>query len=152
MSSHLSLEHRALRYLAQREHSRLELTQKLSRYIADAQSNQLTALLDKLEQKGFISHERVTDQVIRSRRTRYGSKRIIFELKAKGIDGDLIRQAVTALDNTELDAAIKVWKKKFDCPPVTPEERNRQVRFLLNRGFSSETAQQVLKQTTDISE
>ena len=66
-----SVEVRALRYLAQREHSGLELQQKISTSERSRTMEALSYVLDKLEQKGLLSDERVIEQVIRMRRPRF---------------------------------------------------------------------------------
>src|SRR5687768_1220493 len=97
---------RALRYLAQREYSRLELEQKLSVHARTFPPEALSAVLDKLEQNGFLSTERAVEQIIRTRRSRFGSQRIVYELKAKGIDEHLIHSALPFIKETELGAAF----------------------------------------------
>lgn len=152
MDTRSPLEIRALRYLAQREYSRRELEQKLSaRQDSDetAELAELTEVLDKLEQQGFLSEQRMVAQVARMRRARFGSQRIIHELKAKGVDDHLIDDIRPALKETELEAAFNIWRKKFDHPPVTREERGKQMRFMMNRGFSMETIQRVLSQANE---
>lgn len=146
MDTRSPLETRALRYLAQREHSRRELEQKLSHLTPSTTPEALSAVLDKLEQDGFLSAERVVAQVTRMRRSRFGSQRIIHELKAKGIEEHLIHAAIPVLQETELDAAIKIWRKKYANSPATREERGKQIRFMMGRGFSMEIIQRVLSQ------
>jgi regulatory protein len=138
-----SLESRALRYLARREHSRLELEQKLA---TDTQSaaEALSSLLDKLEQKGFLSAERFVEQMITIRRPRFGCQRIVYELKQKGIDEHLIANVLPELKETEFDAAFEVWRKKFGTLPINVKERGKQMRFMMSRGFSAEVIGQVL--------
>ena len=80
MDTRSPLEMRALRYLAQREYSRLELEQKLSVHARSFPPEALSAVLDKLEQNGFLSTERAVEQIIRTRRSRFGSQRIVYEL------------------------------------------------------------------------
>ncbi|MBL8501250.1 MAG: RecX family transcriptional regulator, partial [Nitrosomonas sp.] len=106
-------------------------------------------VLDKLEQQGFLSERRMVEQVARTRRSRFGSQRIVHELKTKGIDGHLINGILPALKETELEAALTIWRKKYDHPPETREERGKQIRFMMNRGFSMETIQQVLSQADE---
>jgi regulatory protein len=38
-----------------------------------------------------------------------------------------------------------VWARKFDSPPNDAAERARQVRFMMNRGFSSDTIRRLLR-------
>ena len=42
--------------------------------------------------------------------------------------------------------AQALWQRKFGQPPATPQERARQTRFLLSRGFSGEVVRRVLSQ------
>lgn len=149
MDTRSPLELRALRYLAQREHSRLELEQKLSAHARASTPEAISNVLDKLEQNGFLSTERVVEQIIRTRRSRFGSQRIVYELKEKGIDEQLIDSILPTLKETELDTAFKIWQKKFDQLPNTREERGKQMRFMMSRGFSMEIIQQVLSQADE---
>lgn len=144
MDTRSPLEIRALRYLAQREYSRLELEQKLSTHARSLPSESVSQVLDKLEQNGFLSAERVVEQIVRTRRSRFGNKRIVYELKEKGIEEHLIHSILPSLKETELDAAIKIWQKKFGISPNNREELGKQMRFMMNRGFSIAVIQQVL--------
>lgn len=142
-----SLETRALRYLARREHSRLELAQKLATDTQSSASEALSSLLDKLEQKGFLSEQRFVEQLVKTRRLKFGYQRIIYELKQKGIDEQLIANVLPELKETEFDAAYAVWRKKFGTLPINVKERGKQMRFMMSRGFSSEVIGQVLLHT-----
>ncbi len=139
-----SLETRALRYLARREHSRLELAQKLAMDTQSSASEALSSLLDKLEQKGFLSEQRFVEQLVKTRRPKFGCQRIIYELKLKGIDEQLVANVLPELKETEFDAAYEVWRKKFGALPTKVKERGKQMRFMMSRGFSSEVIGQVL--------
>lgn len=149
MNTRSPIEIRALRYLAQREYSRRELEQKLSALSDSGATEKLAEVLDKLEQQGFLSERRMVEQVARTRRPRFGSQRIVHELKTKGVDSHLIDGILPSLKETELEAALNIWRKKYDHPPETREERGKQIRFMMNRGFSMETIQQVLSQADE---
>ena len=149
MDARSPLEIRALRFLAQREHSRRELERKLSSQANTRLSEEVINVLDKLERQGFLSEKRAAEQIARIRRTRFGSQRIIHELKTKGIDDHLIGDILPVLKETELETALNIWRKKFAQPPATREERAKQIRFMMNRGFSMETIQHVLSQATE---
>jgi regulatory protein len=129
-----TLKGRALRLLSQREHSRRELERKLQPY--EEEPGTLALALDELQARGFISEERVAESVLNRRASRLGSTRIRQELQDKGLDGDLIARILSALKDSELARAREVWHRKFDAMPGTPQERARQTRFLLGRGFS----------------
>lgn len=141
------LETRALRYLAQREYSRSELEKKLISFSPVSPRLEISVLLDGLEQRGLLSDQRVVEQVIQIRRRKFGNQRIVHELKQKGIDEHLIKDALPDLKETELAAAYDIWKKKFQTSPVNVKERSRQIRFLMSRGFSMSVINQVFSHT-----
>ena len=143
----LSLRGRALGYLSRREHSRAELSRKLTPHLAEGDS--LDTLLDALEREGWLSNERFVESVVHRRGTRLGTSRIVNELKRNGIDETLIQDAGAELNKTELTRAREVWSKKFGEPPTTPAERAKQARFLATRGFTSGTIMKVLKAGDD---
>lgn len=141
--SKLSLKGRALRYLAQREHSRAELLTKLGPHVQEGED--LAAILDELEAKGFISAQRVVDSVIHTKAARYGARRVLQELRHKGVDALLIADARERLRSTELQRAREVWQRRFGAPPESPQERAKQMRFLASRGFGGDVVRQVLR-------
>ena len=143
MTTGSTLEARALRYLARREYSRVELEKKLVSSSTATAPAEVSALLDNLEQRGFLSARRVVEQVIQMRRHKFGSQRIVHELKQKGIDEHLINDALPDLKETELAAAYDVWRKKFKVSPANIKERGKQTRFLLSRGFTMTIIHQI---------
>jgi SOS response regulatory protein OraA/RecX len=143
----LSLRGRALGYLSRREHSRAELSRKLTRHLGENDS--LDTLLDALEREGWLSNERYVESVLHRRGARLGTSRIVNELKRNGIDETLIQDAGAELNKTELARAREVWSKKYGEPPTTPAERAKQARFLATRGFTSGTIMKVLKSGDD---
>jgi len=142
MSTGPNLRGRALGYLARREHSRLELEKKLTPYAPTVE--ELSSMLDSLERCGFLSEERMVEQVVHIRRNRFGSRRIVYELQQKGVDEELISAVLPRLKETELEAARTVWQKKFGTTPASATERTKQIRFLMGRGFGTEIITQVL--------
>jgi regulatory protein len=138
----LSLKGRALRLLGGREHSRAELERKLRRY--EEEPGQLARVLDELQAKDFISEERVVESVLHRRAPRLGAGRLRQELQAKGIDGELVAQALQQIRATELARARDVWQRKFGQPPQDAAERGKQSRFLAARGFGGEVIGRLL--------
>lgn len=139
----ISLKGRALRYLAAREYSRLELATKLKKH--EETEGELAAALDELEAKGFISEARVVASTLHQKAPRFGAARILHDLKAKGIDSTKVADAAASLKETELERAYAVWQRKFDAPSSSPNEYAKQARFLATRGFSGEVVGRVLK-------
>ncbi len=159
----LSLKNRALHYLSLREHSRLELGRKLARHAEEGED--VEALLDFLEKSRFLSSERFSESLVRRRAENYGNKRILAELQTHGLNVDVLERSKAELAETEVARACAVWQKKFgrgskpeqgtanesdsECGPCdanaytivdkakVQSERNRQIRYLMQRGFSS---------------
>ncbi len=146
-----NLRTRALQYLARREYSRAELRNKLLPYVQADESfeqstpDDLEALLNDLEARGWLSDARAATQLLHARRSRYGTQRIAHELRQKGIPERLINDALPQLKESELAAARAVWQKKFGVLPQDQKEKARQVRFLQARGFSMDVIFKVMK-------
>ena len=131
-----------MRYLARREFSRSELNNKLLPYVQEGED--LDAVLDELVKRGWLSDARATTQLVHAKRNRFGSRRIAFELRQKGIPEDLIDEAMPGLKETELDTAHEVWIRKFGNIAQDAKEKGKQVRFLQSRGFSMDVILKVL--------
>ena len=144
MKTEKSLRARAMDYMARRELSRAQLHKKLQPYAED--EDELERVLNEFAQKNWQSDERFTQAFVRSKSTKHGSARLQQELNAHGVSADLIRDALPSREE-ELRNAIGVARKKFKQPAQNFEEK--QMRFLLYRGFSSGIAQAALKADWD---
>jgi regulatory protein len=142
-----SLKGRALRLLAQREHSRAELQRKLAAH--EETPGELAQALDELQAKGFIDEQRVIESVIHRRAARLGASRVKQELQAKGLPAEAVAQAVGELRGSEVERAREVWRKKFGRMPADAAERAKQMRFLSARGFGGEAIRRVVAGSDD---
>ncbi len=150
----LSLKGRALRLLSGREHSRLELERRLIPH--EESPGELAAILDDLQDKGFISEQRVVESVVHRKGPKLGTALIKRELSGRGLSAEAVTEAVAGLQTTELARAREVWRKKFGKKfgasadgeaaerAPTPAERHQQMRFLAARGFSGESIRRAL--------
>ena len=140
---------RALRYLAQREHSRLELEQKLARRVADtpeaSAAAQIAQALDELCARGLISAERVAESVLTSRAPRFGVHRLRQTLQAKGLDATLVAATLDTARLTELERARALWQRRYGTAPASATDRARQMRFLAGRGFDGAVIRAVVQ-------
>jgi regulatory protein len=141
-----SLRARALRHLARREHSRLELGRKLEPHAASA--GELAELLDALESAGLLCAQRFADSLVFRRGSRFGVRRVAQELDAHGLEPAVRAEALARLRGTERERAAEAWARRFGTPPASIAERARQHRFLAQRGFAGDTIAWVLKQAT----
>ena len=134
MKADPTLRARALRLLARREHSRLELSRKLHAHAADGED--VGSVLDDLSRRGWLSDTRFAEQTIRAKSRRFGPAKLAHELRAKGVAEDEIDAAFRAAgEHGEADIA-RVWASRFSRPAADERERARQVRFLQGRGFT----------------
>jgi regulatory protein len=142
-----SLRARALAVLARREYSRRELAAKLKPFTENPA--EIPELLDDFERRGWLSEARVVEQVLASRRRRFGAQRITYELREKGISEAAIGNAQEHLKDSEIEAARAVWQRKFKTAPADARERARHMRFLQGRGFSLDTIRRLLRDSDD---
>jgi regulatory protein len=138
-----SLKGRALRLLSQREHSRAELERKLAPH--EEVPGELAKALDELQARDFINDGRAIESVVHRRSGKLGAARVKQELAAKGLSGEAVAQALADLRETESSRAQEVWRKKFGQAPQDPQERARQMRFLITRGFSAEVVRRIVQ-------
>ena len=138
-----SLKGRALRLLSQREHSRAELERKLAPH--EEVPGELAKALDDLQSRDFINDGRAVDSLVNRRSGKLGNTRIRQELAAKGLSGDAVSEAMAGLKETEQSRALEVWRKKFGQAAQTPQDRVKQMRFLLTRGFNAEVVRRVVQ-------
>lgn len=142
-----SLRQRALEYLGKREYSYKELGQKLKPYIDENDDvDSVTAILDDFKTRGWLSDVRFTEQMVHARRAKFGSSKIIHELREKGIESTLIDGAVEQLKETELASAKEIWQKKYKNAPANRDEWAKHARFLKSRGFGFDVIKKVLNQ------
>ena len=139
------LRNKALRLLTTREHSREELMRKLAQAKARRARDEAKApppdkddierLADDLAAQGWQSDDRYAEAIVR-RFAGQASRRFISEKLAQaGIKKDIAQNALEALDQDEMDVARALWARRFGDAPKDDKERQKQIRFLLSRGF-----------------
>lgn len=147
-----TLRGRAIAYLSRREHSRSELERKLAPYLEeDAAPDTISQLLDALTREGWLSERRFAESVLNRKAGRYGTQRVVAELRRNQVDAEVIDSLSHVLQDSETSRAQDVWRKKFGRhgAPETPQDRARQARFLASRGFSFATISHVLRHAGD---
>lgn len=135
-----SLRQRAIRLLARREHTRAELAIKLCSF---APSNEVYRVLDELASAGFQSDIRFVESYLRTKGYRFGAIKLRQDLRAKGVNEELIECYAAELP-PEIERVRSVWRKKFEVAPTNRKEWFRQARFLQSRGFSEQLIRTVL--------
>jgi regulatory protein len=135
----------ALRLLARREHSRLELDLKLRQRKFEAPIIQ--AVLDEYEANDWLSDERFADVFARQRHELgYGPMKIIAELQQRGIQRPPgWFSAMT--DQQWIESATRIRDRRFGLSDIRDDwdEKGRQGRFLARRGFASDHIEAALE-------
>ena len=142
MKSSPSLRERALKFLAAREHSRLELRRKLAPHAESV--DELERLLDELTGRKQQSDERYAELRTRILSRKYGVGRIEHELRSKGVSDETIEASVIEAKATEVARARDAWRKRFGSKPTNSLEKAKQMRFLQSRGYSFSTIRAVI--------
>ena len=141
----LNLHRTALRLLARREHTRVELQRKLMQKCPDASSTEIKTVLDALAAENSLSEERFTGAYIRMRVARgFGPLRILSELNERGIAAECATPHFAEID--WIDCAVLTREKRFGKTlPMDLTERSQQMRFLEYKGFSHEQIRLLFK-------
>ena len=127
-----------LKLLSRREHSQLELMQKLS-----AKNYPVEIVLDvimELGEQGWQSDQRFTESYARHRiKQGYGPVKILYELRQKGIADADLTEIVLDVAGSWQDLLAQVFHKKYPGDQIlTPKEWVKCCRFLQQRGFPAE--------------
>lgn len=138
----LSLKGRALRFLARREHSRLELRRKLASHADSPEA--LDKVLDELETARLLSNQRFAESLVYRKAERFGSAVIRHELRAHALAPAIVERQVASLEQTELARARALWERRFGEVPDSPQARAKQIRFLMARGFRADVVRRVV--------
>ncbi len=136
----------AVRLLSRREHSRVELYDKLKQ--KGYNPVEIKNALEECERMDLQNDYRFVEIYSRSRiRQGYGPLKISQELGSKGINKELIHQFLQQEDDNWLAYALDVWRKKSKGQyDLSFEELQKQQRFLLYRGFGMDIIAQVKKE------
>ena len=127
---------RALGLLTRREHSRRELTRKLT--ARGVERDDAVAAIDKLQAAGWQDDGRFAESLVRSRAAMgHGPVRIRAELGMHGLD----REAVAAaLDTAEIDwdvlARDLVLRRFGESAAGDRDQQRKAADWLLRRGFT----------------
>ncbi len=130
--------HCAVGLLARREHSQVELMQKLKQREFAVQDIDLA--IEHLLAKNYLCDKRFAESVCRYRSNRgYGWQYITNELKQKGVCSTIIQQLHK---NCEIDWYLQAelaYNKRFGIKNIEDnKDKAKRIRFLQYRGFSTD--------------
>lgn len=130
----------ALNLLARREHSEVELAEKL--LLREAPPELIDALINDLTEANLLSNERFAEQLVRSCINKgQGPIKLAHQFKIHALNASAHRLC-TELGIDWFAQIKQVYERKYLNNPIkTPQERAKRQRFLQSRGFSYDLIQ-----------
>jgi len=140
-SSPVEARKKAMDYLARREHGRVELRKKLTKFGFDADISD--DAIEGLINDGLQSDQRFTEAFIQSRINQgKGPTRIRADLSQRGVSDSVIEDSLHEAEQDWQALARDVRVRKFGTQlPKDFKEKARQMRFLQYRGFEPDHIQ-----------
>ena len=134
----------ALRWLARRDYSAHELTQRLLTKGADQAVCE--DVVGEMQELGYQSDERYTEVFVRQRvDRRQGPRKIEWDLRAKGVDDTLVDAHLYAVaEEVWLRSARDALRSRFPRPHDNLKQKAARQRFLVGRGFEHHHIRQAL--------
>jgi regulatory protein len=129
--------------LGKKNYTARELSQKLEEgyYPEEVVSHVLRLLTDY----GFINDLHYAQRYVELQGTRKSSRQMRLELTRKGIDAGVLEQVFLEAGDTETAALQKLVEKRCKNADLTdPKEWNKQLRYLLGKGFAYEQVKEIL--------
>lgn len=134
---------------ARAEHCTGELRAKLRLWAIPAE--EADKIIKSLQANKFVDDARFAGAFVRDKVkfSRWGKRKIKMALMAKGVEGDIITDAIDSLDrDTYRDALTSLLSAKTRLRPellADYEGRTRLFRFALQRGFETPIITEVIK-------
>jgi len=137
------------KYLSIREHSKLELQNKLTQKGHD--SNDISDCIDEFSSKDIQSDIRFTEEFIRSKlKKNKGPRLISSELVSRGITDSIINKKISEISYQEwCTVAFLALKKKLNGSSVSIEDKDKIYSFLISRGFEHKMIKYAIDEQKD---
>lgn len=142
------LRRAAMDYLARREHSYYELSQKLSIKFPDASSALIDQVLSRLREQNLQSDERFTEAYVRYRKSKgFAYLHIKSDLVQRKVPMTIINAYLYEDDADWPEIALGLVSRRLGedvALEYGSKQHRRLARFLESRGFSQVDARRVL--------
>lgn len=136
---------RALYILERTDKTELELRKKLkSSYYPDDIINITVEFLKKYD---YINDYRYAGNYVNQKKASRSRRQIEYEMAVKGISRDIISNIFNSQEFDSREIIKKILKnRKYDSQSISKEQRDRQVQYLLRKGFLYEDIMSVMKE------
>lgn len=140
---------RALGLLVRREHSRKELTRKLTSRGIEGEAAQ--AAVDKLTEAGWQDDTRFAENLVRMRaNTGYGPIHVRAELGTHGLDSEQIATAMETFEGDWTENARDLVRRRFgEAGPQDLAQRRKAADLLARRGFDGDSIRRATRYDPD---
>jgi regulatory protein len=130
----------AYRFIDRRERTVAEVTLRLER--AELEPEEIAVAVAELIALGYLDDARFARVFAEDKRNleEWGSDRIARTLLERGVDPELVAQAIAQPGEDELEQALALLRRRFPAPPEDRRERERAFGVLLRKGYDSELA------------
>ena len=134
----------AVKLLSRREHSALEIRDKLLK--RDFEEEEIAQAISELQQGDWLSDERFAEAYIRMRQQKgFGPIRIAIELNERGVDESIVDSYLHAGDENWLQTLTQQYSKKYKNKAIEDyNDKAKRIRFLQYRGFSLDMIYRVI--------
>ncbi len=134
----------AVRLLSRREHSALEIRNKLLK--RDFNGAEIEQAIIELQQGGWLSDERFAEAYIRLRQQKgFGPVRITIELNERGVSESIVNASLHENDESWQQTLLQQYLKKYKNRAITDyNDKAKRIRFLQYRGFSLDAIYQLV--------
>jgi len=142
------LLHKAASYCSISEHCVMEVEDKLTAWgVSDEDKKKI---IDRLKSEDFINEKRYCTYFVKDkfRFNKWGKIKISYSLKAKGLDKEVVQNAMLTIDDGEyeellaslLKAKLVSLKYEFEY-----EKQGKLFRFAQSRGFENNVIERVIR-------
>ena len=143
-------KHQAIGFLARRDHSIQELKQKLIKKGHD--EGAVEQVITELQSRGYLDDLRYAQMIIRHHYLRgQGPQKIRYLLSQNGVSNSIATTVFSEFDENWFTLAKDVRQKRFGYEFKSKErseiyqEKSKQMRFLMTRGFESDQIQYAIE-------
>jgi len=142
------LLHKAASYCSISEHCVLEVEDKLTAWgVADEDKKKI---IDRLKSEDFINENRYCTYFVKDkfRFNKWGKIKISYSLKAKGLDKEVVQNAMSTIDDGEYEELLasllktKLVGLKYE---FEYEKQGKLFRFAQSRGFENNVIERVIR-------
>ena len=142
------LRERALDLLSRRDHSRVELRQKLIQ--KGARVEEIGPLLDELEDIGYLDDRRFAENFVRFRAGKaWGRRRYGQELAKRGVDSNIVKEILETTPELAYQSMDEKLRRLVERELNRGKEPDKVAASLARKGFALPAIRGVMEQFED---